>query len=85
MVNIWKKIKVTEENKSLDVYVPNTDDRIEARDLEQFAVEKTKDDLRNKWIFNRKKKMIDKEEARETLKEARAYGERKRSGTKKYF
>jgi hypothetical protein len=49
----FKKITVTEGKKSLDVYVPKTDDRIEAHDLEQFAVEKTKEDLKTKEIFNR--------------------------------
>jgi len=42
----WKKVKVTEGDKSQDVYYPDMGDRIETHDLEQFAIEKTKQDLR---------------------------------------
>jgi hypothetical protein len=82
---MFRKIKVTEGNKSLDVYVPKTDDRIEARDLEQFAIGKTKEDLRTKEIFNRKRKQTDKKEVAEYLKDVKAYDDRKRSGTKRFY
>ncbi len=82
---MWRKIKVIEGNKSLDVYIPKTEDRIEARDLEQFAIGKTKEDLRTKEIFNRKKKAIDKKEAAEILKDAKAFDDRRKAGTRKYF
>ncbi len=82
---MWNKIKVTEGDKSLDVYIPKTEDRHEAKDLEDFAIGKTKEDLRTKEIFNRKRKQIDKKEAAEYLKDVKAYDDRKKSGTRKYF
>ncbi len=81
--NPWKKIKVEEGGKSLDVYVPNTNDRIEAKDLSDYAIGKTKEDLRNKAIFNRKKEAVSKEDAKEALKEAQAYAKRKQESCNK--
>jgi hypothetical protein len=83
--SVWKKIRVTEDKKALDVFVPNTDDRIEAKDLEDYAIGKTKEDFKTKEIFNRKRESVDKREAAEILKEAKAYSERKAAGTKKYY
>ena len=83
---MWKKIRVEEGSKKLDVYVPNTKDRSEAKDLEDFAIGKTKEDFRNKEIFNRQKKAVDKAEAKEILKEAQSYAERrKESPNPRYF
>jgi hypothetical protein len=82
-MNPFRKIRVEEDGKALDVYVPNTDDRIEKKDLEDYAIGKTKEDFKNKEIFNRKKNVIDKKEAASILKEAQAF--RLRKGSKKYF
>ncbi len=82
-MSLWKKIRVEEGEKKLDVFVPDNVDRIEARDLEDYAIGKTKEDFKNKEIFNRKKKVVDKHEVAEILKEAQTYGDRK--GSKKYF
>ncbi len=82
---MFRKIKVTEGDKSLDVYVPKTNDRHEAKDLEDFAIGKTKEDLRNKEVFNRKRKQVDKKEVAEYLKDVKAFDDRRKSGSKKYF
>lgn len=82
---MFKKIRVEEGNNKLDVYVPNTDDRIEAKDLEDFAIGKTKEDFKTKEIFNRNKKPVDPAEARATLKEAQAFKARKEAGTKRFY
>ncbi len=74
---MFKKIRVEDGNKALDVYVPETNDKIEARDLEQYAIGKTKEDFKNKEIFNRKKQAVSKEDAKEQLKEAQAYARHK--------
>ncbi len=84
-MGIWKKIKVTEDEKSLDVYVPNNVDHIEAKDLEDYAIGKTKEDFKNKEIFNRKKKTIDKKEAAAILKDYKKFSERRKAGSKRYF
>jgi predicted Zn-dependent protease len=83
---MFKKIRVTEGNKALDVYVPKTNDRSEAKDLEDFAIGKTKEDFKNKEIFNRNKPKVDPAEAKAILKEAQDYARRKsESVNKKYF
>lgn len=82
---MFRKIKVTEGNKSLDVYIPKTDDRIEAKDLEDFAIGKTKEDFKTKEIFNRKRKQTDKKEVAEYLKDVKAFDDRRKAGTRKYF
>jgi hypothetical protein len=82
---MFKVIKVVESGKSLDVFVPEVEDRSEAKDLMDFAIGKTKEDLRNKEIFNRNKKPPDPAEAAATLKEAQAYRERKQAGTKRFY
>ncbi len=80
---MWRKIRVTEKDKSLDVYIPKTEDKHEAKDLEDFAIGKTKEDLRNKEIFNRVKKPM--RDAAEFLKDVKAFDDRKKSGSRKYF
>jgi hypothetical protein len=82
---MFKKIKVTEGTKSLDVYVPETDDVIESRDLMDFAIGKTRDDLKHKEIFNRNKKPPDKEEAKATLKEAQEFAQRRSEGRRRFY
>ena len=82
---MFKKIRVEEGDKKLDVYVPATNDRIEAKDLEDFAIGKTKEDFKTKEIFNRNKKPVNPVEAAAILKDAKAFQERKRAGTRKYF
>jgi len=42
----WKKLEVKEGDKTQTVYYPDMGDRIETHDLEQFAEEKTREDLR---------------------------------------
>jgi hypothetical protein len=80
---VFKKIHVTEGNKALDVYVPDTNDRSEAKDLEDYAIGKTKEDFKTKEIFNRKKQIVSKEDARQQLKEAQAYAEHKKNSVNK--
>jgi hypothetical protein len=82
---LFKKIRVEEGNKALDVYVPDTNDRIEARDLEDYAIGKTKEDFKTKEIFNRNKKPVDKQEAKSILKEAQAYAQRRAEGRRKFY
>ena len=82
---MFKKIRVEDGGKKLDVYVPNTDDRIEAKDLEDYAIGKTKEDFKTKEIFNRTKKAVDKDEAKATLREAQEFARRRSEGTRKYF
>jgi hypothetical protein len=82
---MFKRIKVTEGTKSLDVYVPETDDVIESRDLMDFAIGKTRDDLKHKDIFNRNKKPPDPAEAKATLKEAQAFAQRKSEGRRRFY
>jgi len=82
---VFKKIRVEEGDKKLDVYVPATNDRIEAKDLEDFAIGKTKEDFKTKEIFNRNKKPVNPVEAAAILKDEKSFQERKRAGTRKYF
>jgi hypothetical protein len=81
----WKKVKVTEDKKSLDVYIPEVEDRSEAKDLMDFAIGKTKDDLRHKEIFNRNKKPADPAEAKAVLKESQEFNQRKSEGRKRFY
>jgi hypothetical protein len=80
---VFRKIRVENDKNKIDVYVPETNDPIEARDLEQHAIGSTLEDFKTKEIFNRNKPKVDPAEAKATLKEAQEFA--RRGGAKKYF
>ncbi len=75
----WRKKEVSYEDRKMVVFYPDSGDRIETRDLEQFAEEKTLDDLRKQPP--REKRKHSKQEVVLALKDYKKFKER----GKKYF
>jgi hypothetical protein len=82
---LWPSVTVTENGRTIEAFYPPTEDRQEAHDLREMAIDKTRADLKKK-----PPKFVptaeDREKASEFLRENHEYQERKRSDhPRKYF
>lgn len=78
----WKKVNVKEGNREMDVLYPDMGDKSETHDLEEQAIEKTRDELKHnqRLISN-----VNPEDRREALKEWQERRDRKRGVSKKFY
>lgn len=82
------KVTVKEGDKEMTVFYPDTGDRVETEDLRQFAIGKTREDLKKQ---TRDKPKYNQKQSAEVLKEAaqwRAEKQKKEANnenTRRYF
>ncbi len=79
----WKQVDVQHEDKRMKVFYPDSGDKIETRDLEQFAIEKTTEDLRKQPP--REKPKHSKTEVAEALKEYKKFQNRQKDTNKRKY
>lgn len=77
MAKLWLPMNIKYQDREMDVFVPRTGDPIYDHDLEQWAEEKTLDDLRKRQP--KPKAKLSRKETIELLKDYRKYWQRKQS------
>jgi hypothetical protein len=78
----WPSVNVKENGREMRVFYPPTEDKSEEHDLQQYAEESTREQLRKQTP----KKLVtndDKKKASEVLKEHQ--DRKKHAGTKRFF
>jgi hypothetical protein len=80
----WQSVNVEENGREMEVLIPDMGDRSETKDLTDFAIGKTKEDLRKK--VDKEPMFKDKKDKAAFLKDIKKFDDRRKSDhPRKYF